>query len=377
MHGKRSSLPRLTLLVLAMTTGNPALSGLAHAQSGQPATPVGVDMVIEEPLHQTVPVLGRLVATRSGIVAARTGGPIGEFKPRVGDRVQEGDIIATLVRDALEAKRQLWLAEVAQAGAAVQTSKAEMTLNQQELDRLQDLEGSSAFSPARLDDSRQRVAVSRSALAESTAALSVAQANLRLAEIDLYNSDIRAPYDGVISRRHTEVGSVVTTGSPVASLIDDTTLEIEADVPAERVGGLTPGASVPFIWESGVESTAFVRAVVPDENPLTRTRSVRFSAHLDNDSVLAVNQSVTLRIPSAAPRSVTSVHKDAILNTGGRTIVYLAVNGKATPRPVVLGESIGSRFEVINGLTPGDIVVIRGNERLRPDQAILVSGQES
>ena len=64
------------------------------AQDGeQPATPVEVDAVIQEPLHQTVPVIGRLVATRSGVVAARTNGPIASFMVQVGDRVSAGDVM--------------------------------------------------------------------------------------------------------------------------------------------------------------------------------------------------------------------------------------------------------------------------------------------
>ncbi|MBT6827315.1 MAG: hypothetical protein HOA60_14350, partial [Rhodospirillales bacterium] len=112
------------------------------AQDGeQPATPVEVDAVIQEPLHQTVPVIGRLVATRSGVVAARTNGPIASFMVQVGDRVSAGDVMAKLVTDALESRRELWQAEVTQYGAAVSTAKAEMALSQQELDRLEDLEG--------------------------------------------------------------------------------------------------------------------------------------------------------------------------------------------------------------------------------------------
>ena len=345
------------------------------AQDGeQPATPVEVDAVIQEPLHQTVPVIGRLVATRSGVVAARTNGPIASFMVQVGDRVSAGDVMAKLVTDALESRRELWQAEVTQYGAAVSTAKAEMALSQQELDRLEDLEGSSAFSQAKLDDQRQQVAVATSQVAESRAALSVAEANLMLAEINLYNGDVRAPYDGVVSQRHTEVGAFVTPGVSIVTLIDDRTLEIEADVPTERIDGLTPGTDVHFAVQNGATGNAKVRAVIPDENPLTRTRSVRFTALLADDAVLAVNQSVTLNIPSAAPRDVISVHKDAIINDSGGAIVYVAIDGIATKQSVVIGAAVGTRFEVTDGLNVGDLAVVRGNERLRPDQAVTYPG---
>ncbi len=349
-----------------------------QAQDNEPeATPVRVDMVIEEPLNQTMPVIGRLVATKTGVVSARTGGPVGEFRVQVGDRVTADQIIAVLVKDTLESRRDLWLAEVAKAKAAIGTSRAELKLREQEMKRLSDLETSAAFSQARLDDKAQEVAVAKSAIAELQAALGVANANLQLARIDLNYADIRAPYHGVITQRHTEAGAYVRAGDPLVTLIDDSTLEIDADVPTERISGLTQGTAVAFKYGDGTTGTAAVRAVVPDENPLTRTRSVRFTAALGSSAPLAANQSITLQIPVGAPRTVISVHKDAILSRGGRRLVYLAKGGIATVRPVELGESIGVRFEVLDGLISGDLVVVRGNERLRPEQAVVITEPKS
>lgn len=336
----------------------------------QETTPVGVDRVIEEPLNQTMPVIGRLVARQSGVVAARTSGPVGEFNAQVGDRVTANQIVAVLIKDALEAHRDLWLAEVAKAKAAIGTSQAELKLREQELKRLHDLEKSAAFSQARLDDKAQEVAVAKSAISELRAALRIAEANLHLSEINLYNADVRVPYHGVITKRHTEIGAFVRAGDPLVTLIDDSTLEIDADVPTERIAGLTSGVTTPFQYGDGTNGIATVRAIIPDENPLTRTRSVRFTAILGSDSPLAANQSVTLKIPVGARRTAITVHKDAVLNRGGRRLVYLALDGKAVIRPVELGEAVGTRFEVLRGLKPGDLTIVRGNERLFPDQLI-------
>ncbi|NQV44330.1 MAG: efflux RND transporter periplasmic adaptor subunit [Rhodospirillales bacterium] len=336
----------------------------------QEITPVGVNRVIEEPLNQTMSVIGRLVARQSGVVAARTSGPVGEFNAQIGDRVTASQIVAVLIKDAHESRRDLWLAEVAKAKAAIGTSQAELKLREQELKRLHDLEQSAAFSQARLDDKAQEVAVAKSAISELRAALRIAEANLRLAEIDLYNVDIRAPYHGVITKRHTEIGAFVRAGDPLVTLIDDSTLEIDADVPTERIAGLTFGVTIPFQYGDGTTGTATVRAIIPDENPLTRTRSVRFTAILGSDVPLAVNQSITLKIPVGARRMAITVHKDAVLNRGGRRLVYLALDGKAVIRPVELGEAVGTRFEVLQGLKPGDLTIVRGNERLFPDQHI-------
>ena len=335
------------------------------------ATPVGVDEVRREPLSQTVPVIGRLVARQAGVVAARARGPVAEIRIDVGDKVDKGAIIAVLVADRLHWERQLRAAQVAEAEAALTTAKTETALKTQELKRMEGLRKSSAFTQARYDDALQEVAKARSAAAEVEASRAQARANLKLAEIDLRYAKIRAPFPGVVSMRHTEVGSYLNVGDPVITLIDDQRLEIEADVPAERISGLEAGAVVSFRIDGSSLLRATVRAVIPEENPMTRTRAVRFTPDFGGRRArLATNQSVTLHLPVGTARTVVTVHKDAILNRADKTVVFVVAGEKAQMRPVRLGDAVGGRFEVLSGLDSGDLVVVRGNERLRPGQKI-------
>ena len=79
-------------------------------------------------------------------------------------------------------------------------------------------------------------------------------------------------------------------------------------------------------------------------------------------------------IPVGEAREVVTVHKDAILNRPNGSVVFVVVDGQAMIRPVMLGESVGSRVAVSDGLAPGDLVVVRGNERLRPGQPVRHNG---
>lgn len=332
---------------------------------------VVVDEVVVQPLNQTYPVIGRLVARRSGVVAARIGGAVAKINVDVGDRVGKGDVIASLVTDSLEWNRRLGQAEVAEAEAAVQTARARIVLLTQELKRLERLRRSAAFSQARYDDKRQEVAMANSAEAESAASLQRYRANLKLKEITLYNATIRAPFGGVVSKRLTEVGSYLKAGDPVIALIDDKSLEIEADVPSKRIAALVPGTKVTGDIDGASPVSATVRAIVPEENPLTRTRPVRFTPTFANGHAnLAVNQSVTLSLPLGQGRDVVTVHKDAVINRQGKNLVFLVNGGTAEARFVDLGEAVGIRFQVLDGLEAGDKVVIRGNERLRTGQKV-------
>ncbi|MEE9545390.1 MAG: efflux RND transporter periplasmic adaptor subunit [Rhodospirillales bacterium] len=337
--------------------------------------PVGVDEVRRAPVKQTIPVIGRLIAPRTSVVAARIGGPMAEMLMKVGERVEKGQVIAVLVLDSLHWKRQLQKADTAEKEAALKTAKAKLALKKQELKRLARLRKSAAFSEARHDDKRIEVTMAESTVAEARSALQSARANLKLAEINLYNAQIRAPYGGVVSKRHTEAGAYVRVGEAVVTLIDDKNLEIEANVPTERLAALGPGISVTFELAGKAPLSATVRAMVPEENPLTRTRTVRFTPRFDGVSDnLAANQSVTLRLPLGQARDAVTVHKDAVLNRMGRTIVFVVNGNAAEVRPVKLGEAVGGRFEVLDGLKPGDLVVVRGNERLLSGQKVKIKG---
>lgn len=379
----RATISALLFIVVAL---NSAMMPPAYAQDNKPKTEqdkkkdapkaaeVALDTVIQERTHQTVPVIGRLVAHRFGVVSVLSKGVVTEFEARVGDRVLQGDVLAKLLSDSLMWARELRLAEVDSAKASLVNAKTQASLRRQELMRLDNLKKSAAFSAARFEDAQKELAKAESDAARAEADIARATANLNLAQIDLDNAEIKAPYPGVVSAVHTEVGSYLNIGEPVVTLIDDTNMELEADVPASRILALTPGTEVTFTTRYGQQKIAHVRAVVPSENPLTRTLTTRFE--LASDTLLdgaAANQTVTILIPAGPTSDEVTVHKDAIITKGGQQVVYVFEDGKAVLRTVTLGDAVGTRFMVLSGLKVGDRVVVRGNERLTDGQSIKTS----
>ncbi len=362
----------------------PVLALLAAPAAGEPIekknTPppmqVRVDRVIKAPVSQTMPVLGRFVARQYGVVAALTRGPVGEVLAEVGDRVTKGQVIARLTPARIQANRDLMAAEVAEKEAALLAAEAQLRLARGEYKRLEKLRKSAAFSKARLNDKRNEVEKFSGQLAEAEAAVSRARANLRLADIDLHNAEIRAPYNAVIAQRHVVAGNYVNVGDKIVTLINDEVLEIEAEVPADRLHGVKAGRVVQVRLDDGSVHEAVIRAVIPTESPRTRTRPVRFVPRINGTapkSGLAADQSVTVAVPIAAQSDVTTVHKDAIVARGGRNFVFVIKDGTAEKRFVRLGRAAGERFEVLDGLRPGEQVAVKGNERLRPGQAVMLA----
>ena len=349
----------------------------AGAEAQRPA-PVRVDKVVVKPLAETAPVFGRLVSRMRGSVAAQTVGAVTEIRVQVGDRVAKGDVLAVLDIEKLTSERDARAATADAVAARALAAGARLERVEQEIARYEKLRRSAAFSKARLQDKEQERVWLRSELDAARAQLVQAKAGLALAEMDLARGTVRAPYDGVVTALHTEIGSYLKEGGAVVALVNDRKLEIEADVPAARIAALAPGAEVVVLLPDGTKHRARVRAVVPDENAMTRTRLVRFTPDFGRTAVpLAANAAATVVVPVGSAAPALTVHKDAIVRQGQQALVFVANNGKADRRRVRLGRASGTRFEVLDGLAEGDLAIVRGNERLRPGQPVLVPGAKA
>ncbi len=365
----RGALARAWLVALALLAAWAGAAGSAAAQGR--AAFVEVDEVRPVSLSETRPLIGRFVSTTRSVLASRIEGVVATVHVRVGDRVEKGERIADLDRELLEIEASVAEASVTQAEALREAARANVSLAEQSFERTRRLRGSAAFSQARFEDLSQELERARALYAEAEGRFADARAKAATARYRLENATVSAPFDGVVIERHAQPGAYLPTGAPVVTLLDDAGLEIEADVPTELVAALRIGETVDVVLDDGTRHEARVRAVVPDEAPQTRTRPVRFEPLLgDTDKPLASGQSATVMVPAAPPREVVSVSKDALVQQAGGWIVFTDADGKAMPRPVEIGTAIEDRFEVISGLKPGDLAVVRGNERLRPGQAI-------
>ena len=154
-------------------------------------------------------------------------------------------------------------------------------------------------------------------------------------------------------------------------MLNDDDLEIEADIPTIRALKLIPKMQIQGKLQNEVPFKASLRTVIPQENMQTRTLAARFTLDTNSKKIKIVgNQSVTLDIPIGASTRITTVHKDAILINKGKKSVYVLRDNKAIKKAIKIGRSVGERFEVIEGLIPGDITITRGNERLRPGETV-------
>lgn len=360
--------PALLFAVFAAAAMPSAVQGAAAKE----ATPVVVDIARPAEATRTVPVIGHLVSLRVSEIAAQIAGAVSEVPVEVGDRVEAGAVLAVIAPERLELTVRQLEARLAERRADLAQAEAELRQARITLERVQGLRQSSAFSRAAFDEAQQGVAAREAGVAAARAAIATAEAEAAAARRDLADATVRAPFPGVVTRRDAQVGAYISVGDPVAGLLDDSRIEIEAEVPARWVAALVPGTAVTAsIGDAAVP--AIVRAVVPQEDPRTRTRTVRLVPRLPLDLGAAIGQSVVLALPQAVG-GLPSVPKDAVVSDAEGHTVYIVQDGKAQARRVDLGPAVGDRIQISDGLDGGETVVIRGNERLRTGEAVTVEG---
>ena len=348
------------------------LPTLGMAQGG----PAGVTTAIvgTSTMAETVAVFGEVVAGRESAVAARVGGVAQEVPIQVGDFVSEGDVLARLDTELLQIELAQAEAQIAIAQAGISVSEARLDRAEKAFRRAETLRQNSTIAEAQLEERASDFAEARGAQEEAMARIQASRNALEQARYRLDNAVVRAPFDAVILDVSTEVGQFIASGSEVATLIDTSALEIEANVPARYVSALRADQSVTATTDIGDTVTLTLRAILPTEFAATRTRPVRFEI-AGSSAAIAVGQTVTLDVPVSAPREVLVVPKDALVQAQGGWSVFVNQDGKAMPRTVEIGAALNNSFEVLSGLAEGDEVVVRGNERLRPGQDIAPAQQ--
>ena len=341
----------------------------AFAQGGPSA--VGVETVEMRAFAETVPIFAEVVTARDGQVATRVAGTVNSVDVIEGAFVAQGDPVVRLDTELLEILLQRAEAEVAVAEAGLSVAEARLNTSRTAFERISALQGTTAFSGGRFDEAEGAFLQAQGQIAEAEARLSIARAARAEADYDLQRATVVAPFDGTVLDVLVNPGEYIQIGVPVVRLLDTSTLEVEASVPAQYAALMQPGLRVSARAETGDTFEVSLRALLPVETAATRTRPVRFTApELAASRTTALGQSITVMIPVGERRDLLTVPKDALVQAPRGWQVFAVEDGVAQPRTVQIGLAVNDRFEVTSGLSEGDVVVVRGNERLRPGQEV-------
>lgn len=289
-------------------------------------------------------------------VAAEVSGKVETVAFEEGQRVKAGRILVNLGSELLEKTLQA-------TRASYEQILSDLKKAEKELRRSEELYKENLLSEESYDDKKFNV----KSLEKQSAAL---RANVERLETEMSKKSIRAPFDGIVIERHVDRGEWLDTGSTVATIADDAYIDIVAEVPASIVSHIKQDAEVKAS-AGGKILYGKVTALIPRGNVSTRTFPVKVRA--ENKFSLKEGMEARVTLPAGKKEKTLTVPRDAVITVFGNTVVYTVNDSQASMIPVSVsgykGMSAGVHGE---GLKEGMKVVIKGNERLRPGQAVMI-----
>ncbi len=180
--------------------------------------------------------------------------------------------------------------------------------------------------------------------------------------------EVKAPFDGVVTRKVADVGDLAAPGKPLVEVEDPTRLQMEADVPEAIAGRIRTAARMAVrTGEAGAELTATVAEIAPNADPLSRTFRVKLD--LPNDQGLMSGQFARLGVPVGETSSMR-VPASAVVQRGQMEIVFAVENQRARLHLVKTGRQLQGETEILSGLDSGDSVIVDNANQLVDGQPV-------
>ncbi|QGJ69983.1 Efflux RND transporter periplasmic adaptor subunit [Planctomycetales bacterium 10988] len=363
--------------------------------------------------------VGTVMPLKASIVGSAIEGRIEEYELNEGDRVKAGDVLAKLDTTALSIELEIQKAELmvaeealkelengareeekAQLEARLQSALARMDFQESRMKRTETLFKSRTMSEEEMLDVQLSFQEAKNAhaeaqaaydlllsgarpeqIAKATAQVKVQKEIIRRIENQIAEHTIKAPFDGYVVSRLTELGQWVTQGDPIIEVAQLKKVDIHVHVLEDYIGTVHPGQSVTVQLGAfpGKVYVGEVAVIIPQAD--LRSRSFPVKVRLENpftsgnEVMFKAGMFAQVELPVGQQAEALFVPKDALVLESGQTTVFVVnqeTDGPATTReiPVRLGVSDQGTIQIFGNLKVGDRVVVRGNERLESGQQV-------
>jgi len=323
-----------------------------------PPAKVKVAPVTQEEVAQTQTVIGILYYDRVSEISTELAGLVESVEVKQGDTVKKGDPLVMLNTEILDEEIVFQKSKLKQIELRIANVK-------KNYNRLERLFGQSGVSERERDDALFNF---ENAQIEKQAT----QATLQKLQIQKKRSIISAPFNGIILTKDVDSGSWVQPGRQLVSIGSSEDLFIRAPISESILKFLEPGQQLP------VTINAFDKELLgtlEDIDPVAdmKTKNIYLKISIEPLGLVAQNMSATVSVPMSKRQMLSIISRASLVKFQGKDFVYTVKEGKAAILPVNVVAYLGDKVGVDNPyITPGMALVIEGNERLRPDQAVMV-----
>lgn len=324
-----------------------------------------VTLVRRQDLRRILPLTGTIQAVNHATVKAKVGGEVRDILVREGDSVKAGQVVARIDTSEYQARLDQARGALAAAQGQLDIAQASRDTNRALLDKgfisrnaFETTASQYAIAKANVDSARAAVQVARESFADTT---------------------LRAPIDGIVSRRTAQPGEKVSADNALLEIVDLERMELAAAVPASDIVNVAAGQEVEVRVEGLAQPLAGEIARI---NPATEagSRSIIVHIRLDNpDRVLRSGMFAEARLTLARRDNVLTVPQSAVRTQGNQSFVYQVEQGTVAQQNVELGTSgmtaDGPSVEIQGGLTPGATIVRANLGSLPAGASVSIAGR--
>ena len=363
---------------------------------------VSVEAVKQESMRRSVDVVGTLAAVDQVTISSEADGKVSRLLADLGDRVTAGE---TIIR--LDSEKQQYSSDqqkaalaraLAQYGAPdpqhlpdiektpdVQKAAAELQQVRQAFERAQELHKRTLIPKQQLDDAEAMLQAKQAAYESSLqtaknlrASIQGSEASAKLADRQLRDTDIRAPFDGIVEKRLVNLGELVKTQMPVMAVVRMDPLKVMAEIPEKMAPWISNGQPVELRVDAYPDQTftGKVTRISPTVN--TATRAFPFEALVPNrEATLKPGTFARVHIESGKHDEIVTLSYAALQYRYGVNRVFVVDGDKLVVRELKTGERLGDRIEILSGVKAGERVAVTDVEKLTDGMKVTTGGPKA
>jgi len=311
--------------------------------------PVNVARAVRQTLSSQMSLVGTINASNDVNVVSETQGVVREVFVKVGDQVKNGVVLAR-VDDEIPRSNL--------AASEINHEKAK-----RDFERSETLYQENSISISQLDAARL--------------GLKAAENQRDIARRHMENTQIKSPIQGTVNARFVNVGTMVAPGTPVANVVDITTLRVRVNVTEREAFQLNPGDNVDVVTDvyPGVTFPGVIDNIASKADE-AHTYAVEILVRNSATQPLKAGMFARVSFVSIRPKPALAIPREALVGSTKSAEVFVVRAGIAERRPVVVGQQTATFLEVLQGLEEGDSVVTSGQSNLLDQSRVLVLSAE-
>ena len=338
------------LIGLGIHTFLPASSSSSSAAGKPPRTrnkiiPVKAIIVQPKQLSDALSVSGSLLPDEEVKLSFETSGKITQIYMKEGTHVTQGTLLAKINDAPLQAQ--------------LHRLEAQIKLKKDRLYRQETL--------------LHKEAVSRESYQEAETGLATLQAEIEGVKASIAQTELRAPFSGIIGLRQVSPGTYANPSTTIATLTRSVPLKVEFSIPERYAGSVRPGTSLHFTAEGDLSPRqATIYATDSHVDRQNRTYTVR-ATYPNPKGELVPGRYVQVNLSTRKFDAALTVPSEAIVSEMGIDKVFVYHNGTAQPAEIKKGLRTEAEVQVLQGITAGDTVIVSGTMQLRTAQKVKIS----